>query len=456
MAAVRPTGDRQGLWLGVLRAAQIGSGLAGQVLLLTRWSPHEQTDLFLVLSGVPWLVSAALLIGGVEMAFPAVYHQMLATGDERATARLTGQVAALLALIGAGAALLSGTIVAIWAIRAGLAPGMELWWGLALGGQALPAALGGLWRGLLTARARLIEVQLALLAGSLVTVVGYALLPPPPALALPLATLLATLTSTALAWHWAHGFVWPPSLPAWRSWREQLEHWIAGRRFAAPGAADSPLGRLGRALVALSAAAALVQAQTLVERLAVQPLGPGKVAAFAFAGRGWEAVQAVLAAALVTPAFPRWAAQAAHRERAAAHWLLRQTLARMAAASLSAGVSVAVAAWLIAPWLESALGWATGAQAARLAVALAPRFVLLGAIQPLVLKQYAQGTPWPPVLGAALGVGVLSIGALWLVPRWGVTGLALTTALSVLPGWGYLLWREGRDHGRQTTDHGYG
>ncbi len=462
MAAVRPTGDRQGLWLGVLRAAQIGSGLAGQVLLLARWSPHEQTDLFLVLSSVPWLVSAALLIGGVEMAFPAVYHQVLATGDERKAVRLTGQVAALLAFIGTGAALLSGAIVAAWAIRAGLAPGMGFWWGLALGGQALPAALGGLWRGLLTARARLIEVQLALLAGSLVTVAGYALLPPPPALALPLATLLAMLTSTALAWHWAHGFGWTPSLPGWRSWQEQLEHWIAGRRFAAPGAADSPLERLGRALLALSAAAALVQAQTLVERLAVQPLGSGRVAAFAFAGRGWEAVQAVLVAALVTPAFPRWAAQAAHGERAAAHQLLRQTLARMAAASLSAGVSVAVAAWLVAPWLESALGWATGAQAAQLAVALAPRFVLLSAIQPLVLKQYAQGTPWPPVLGAALGVGVLSLGALWLVPRWGVTGLALTTALSVLPGWGYLLWREGRDHGRrttdnrrQTTDHGY-
>lgn len=448
MAPLTPAGERQGLWLGALRAAQIGSGLAGQVLLLTRWSPHGQTDLFLVLSGVPWLVSAALLIGSVEMAFPAVYQRVLTDSDEVGAARFTRQVAALLGVAGVGAAWLSGVLVAHWAARAGLSGALTLWWGLTLGGQVLPAVLGGLWRGLLTARARLVPVQLALLTGSLVTVAGYALLPPPPALALPLATLLATLTSTALAWHWAHGWTQPARpLPRWRFWggpreRGALTSGSGAARFPPAGAADSPVGRLGRALIALSVAAGLVQAQTLVERLMVRPLGAGTVAAFAFAVRGWEAVQAVLVAALVMPAFPHWAEQAAHGERVAAHRLLRRALKQIGAGSLCAGAGVALAAWLVAPWLESALGWSTGAQAARLAVALTPRFVLLSAIQPLVLKQYAQGTPWRPVIGAALGVAVLGLGALWLVPRWGVPALALTTALSVLPGWGYLLWRE--------------
>jgi peptidoglycan biosynthesis protein MviN/MurJ (putative lipid II flippase) len=79
-----------------------------------------------------------------------------------------------------------------------------------------------------------------------------------------------------------------------------------------------------------------------------------------------------------------------------------------------------------------------------MALVLLPRFMLVSAIQPLVLKHYASGTPWYPVIGAALGVGVFAVGALTIIPRYGLPGVTLAAAASAIPGWLVLGWREWR------------
>ena len=73
--------NRHSRQLLFLQVGQIGIGILSQLILLARWSPHPETDLFLVVSGIPWLVSAALLISGLEMALPATYHRTTATLD---------------------------------------------------------------------------------------------------------------------------------------------------------------------------------------------------------------------------------------------------------------------------------------------------------------------------------------------------------------------------------------
>jgi peptidoglycan biosynthesis protein MviN/MurJ (putative lipid II flippase) len=79
-----------------------------------------------------------------------------------------------------------------------------------------------------------------------------------------------------------------------------------------------------------------------------------------------------------------------------------------------------------------------------MALVLLPRFVLVSGAQPLILKHYASGTPWYPVVGAALGLVVLVIGVLALVPRYDLAGFMLATTASAIPGWLVLVGYEMR------------
>jgi peptidoglycan biosynthesis protein MviN/MurJ (putative lipid II flippase) len=421
--------DRQGLLLASLRALQIGVGVLGQVLLLARWSPDAGTDLFLVLSGVPWLVSAAALIGGLDVALPAAYQRARAAGGEAGVHRFTGHVAGLALAAAFVAAPLSAALVAGAAARSGLGSRHAVWMGLGLGGQIVPAALGELWQGVLVARHRLVRARLALLAGSALTLLGYALLPGPPALALPLTALAAATLSALCAGGVCRAGFGLRDLQFWRSLHPQV-------------------GRLAGELVALGAAGGLVHVQAIVERAMLLPLGTGAAAAGAAAGRVWEAALAVVVAAGVMPVFPRWAAGHAREAHGEVRRLLRWSLGRTLAWTLAAGALLGLAALALLPWLRGGLRWQPGAQAARMVMVLLPRFVLLAIVQPLVMKQVACGTPWPAVLGAALGAGVLALGGLVLVPRWGLAGVAVAAAASVLPGLVVLGRREVRGAGQ--------
>lgn len=417
--------DVRGGGLATLQALQIGIGLVGQVILLTRWSPDTQTDLFLLFSGVPWLVSGALLISGLDMAFPAAYHRALQDGGDSQAHWLSGQVMSLSLVVGAIAALISGLWVVGLSTYAGLAPELSLWMGVALGSQVVPATLAGFWRGLLLAREQLIPMQLSLLAGSLVTVAGYAVLPGPPALALPLVAALAVVTSAILAGCFSR----TPQ-------RKQ--------RLQPPEPLHPEIRKLARSLVALGCAAALVHLQTIIEQAALLTLGAGMVTAYSVATRGWNAVISISVAASVMPVYPRWASGYARSQDEQARVFLRWSLSRAVTLSLIAASVAGPAAWLAALWLEHNTGWRAGAQAVRSILALLPRFVLLNSLQPLIMKHFAQGTTWHPVLGSVLGLCVITLGALTVIPRWGLLGVMLTTAAGVLPGWIYLGLREWR------------
>jgi hypothetical protein len=425
----------QGGRLGLLQVLQIGTGMIGQAVLLARWSPDAQTDLFLLLSAVPWLMSAATLVGGLEMALPAAHQRALRSGDAAGVQQFAGQVTLLSGLAGTLAALASGALVASTTALAGLGPGLSLWMGVALGGQVIPAALGGLWRGALVARDRLIRARLTTLVGSIVTATGYALLPGQPAVALPLTAFIAAVLSALLAWRFGRDLLRPAP--------RALRHPLSSMRQLHP-----EIIPLTRALAALAVAAGLVHLQALIERAMVLPLGTGAVTSLAVAGRAWDAALTVVVAAGVMPAYAKWAGGLAE-----AGQLLRWSMSRTLLLSLAAAGALGTAALLLTAWLADSnrgVGWASGAQAAQMALALLPRFVLLSNIQPLVMKHYARGTPWHPVLGAALGLVVIGIGALVLVPRWQLMGVSLATMAGVLPGWVYLVWREWRE-GRSCT-----
>ncbi len=449
MAALRADSadlGRRGGTLALIQVAQVGSGLIGQVLLLARWSPDEQTDLFLLLSGVPWLVSAALLVSGLEMAFPAAYHRALVAGGKPAARLLLARVQRLSVWASLAAAGISGGIVAIAAMQSGLSAGLSLWMGAATGCQVIPAALGGLWRGALIARDELIRARLALLAGSLLTVAGYAVLPGPSALALPLIAACAMVMVAVVAKSRAPFFCRPaltpqPPLPPSGRWGAQDDLVPSPARrergFRGEGMIRPEFAPLIRSLGGLGAAAGLVHLQTIIERAAVQPLATGAVTALAVAGRGWDAVLAVIVAAAVMPVYPRWANDYAQGQIAPMRDWLRWSLRRAAILSGLAAVMVGIAVRLIGH-----LGWEAGEQAAHMALILLPRFALVSVMQPLILKHYASGAPWYPVIGSALGVAVLVIGVLVLVPRYDLTGFMLATAASAIPGWLVLIGYE--------------
>ncbi|NDJ78598.1 MAG: hypothetical protein GYB65_20300 [Chloroflexi bacterium] len=416
----------RGRALAALQALQVTSGLVGQAVLLLRWSPHTQTDLFLLLSGVPWLASAAVLVTGLEMALPAAYHRARATTGAAGVQRLVRQVQRLSLWASLLAALVSGVIVALWASGTGLAPDLSAWMGLALGAQVIPAALSGLWRGVLVAEDRLVRARITLLAGSLLTVTGYALLPGPAAFALPLTACAAVVVGMALAWR----FFRQVSIGAATA---------ATVNQPAKGADNPHLAPLLRSLLALSAAAGLVHIQAVVERAVVLSLETGAVTALTVASKGWDALLTVIVAACVLPVFPRWADFHAREEFDAMRHLLRWSLRRAVVLSLLAAGTVALGVII---YRALPVVWEAGDQAAEMARALLLRFLLVSSLQPLILKHYASGTPWIPVLGSALGVVVLALAAPVLVPRLELVGVALATTLSVLPGWLVLGWYE--------------
>ena len=144
---------------------------------------------------------------------------------------------------------------------------------------------------------------------------------------------------------------------------------------------------------------------------------------------------AVIVAAAVLPVYPRWAHYRARGQVAPMRGLLRWSLRRAAILSGLAAFVIGGAAWLIGPWLAHNLGWEAGEQAAQMALVVLPRFVLVSSAQPLILKHYASGTPWYPVIGAALGVIVLVTGVLMLMPRYDLTGFMVATTASAIPGW---------------------
>ncbi len=414
----------QGNHLALIQIGQVITGLAGQMILLARWSPHAQTDLFLLVSSVPWLVSAGLLVGSLELAIPAIYHRVLASQGPAATRQWLAQLHRFALVIGGLAALISTLIVALWASHVGSAPIMAGWMGLALGIQVIPVTLSSIWRGALTAQQHLAQVQWVGWAGSALTALGYAIIPGSPGWALPLTTLGAVSGMAWIAHHfYRHMLRALPPIP------DQFDHRTEHRQ-------------LLRALVALSATAGLFHLQTTLERALLQPLLTGTVTALVVANRGWDACTKVIVAASVLPVYPQWADHHAREQYVHVRSLLAWSLRRTGLLSLASAGIIGLATWQLGFWLVSRLDWHAGQQTVEMALMLLPRFILLSSIQPLVMKHYAVGTPWYPVLGSALGIGCLALGSLWLVPRWELAGFALATTLSVIPGWLILGWFE--------------
>lgn len=393
---------RKGRWLAGLQITQIGIGLVGQVLLLARWSPHHQTDLFLLVSGIPWIMSAMMLVGGIEMALPSIYTQV----DNREL--FLGQVTQFTIVAGIVGAGISCVVIIIWAQQSTLNANLILWLGIGVGMQVLPAALASLWRGILIANDQLIQLRLSLLASSLFTVVGYALSSHPPARTLPVLALGSTVITMILSWQ----LVGRPylHLTRWYPLHPQIPYLV-------------------RALLSLSIAVLIVHLQTLIERWAVVDLGTGYVTAMTVVMRGWEALIAIVVAAYVMPAFPHWA----NRQKNLLRWSLTHAVA--ASLIIASGAAVAAIALIATRWDE-------GVKAGKLIIVLIPRFVLLCSLQPLILKHYAQGTPWYPVMGSVIGLGIIVAGSVWLVPRYRLYGLALMTVGSVVPGWLLMTWLE--------------
>ncbi len=414
------------LILASIQGCQILAGLAGQAFLLLRWSPNSETDLFLLLSSVPWFVSAGFLLGGLESLFPASYHQALLREGKTGSARFLSQVTAFTIWLSLAAGAVASGLVFVLAMSRGLDLPVALWMGAGLGGQIVPATLAGLGRGVLLARDRLITMRLALLSASILTALGYGLLPGSPGLALPLVAMVSALGSAALAWIFIRQGSSPLGRLAIRPLQPELRGFVSG-------------------LIALSAAAGLVHLQTLAERwLVLSFWAEGSVTAFSVAGRGWEAVLTLVSVAWVLPFYPRWSANKARGRFEESGRLLRHSLARVSLASLLFGLVAAPILWFITSWPAATEFSAVGVLSAHMALVLIPRFLLLTSIQPLVLKQYAQGTAWRPVPGALLGIGVILLGGLTIVKSWGLAGLSLTTALSVIPGWFFLVWWERR------------
>ncbi len=400
-----------GTLLAALQAAQVGSGIAGQMVLLARWTPHPETDIYLTLASGAALVSALTMVGGFEMALPAAIHR-----------REPGQAASFLQdVIGvAWAVSILGALVGIICLLlwdTGLASERRVWMAFALGGQALPLTAASLGRGILMAEGRLVRLRLTALVPSLITTGGYALLGGAPGITLPLVLAVSTCSGAGLAIFFCRNktlSATPRHRIRWSALREMIPLW--------------------RAMLALALAGGVVQAQALVERLAVLSLGVGYVAGLNAAGRGWEAVMSVIVAACVMPAYPVWTRCGVETPGLLHHSLRRAWLFAVLAA-LVVGVGCAV----LVPFLaRQSNGLALGGL---LALLLLPRSVLLIGIQPLSLRFPAEGRSWQPLIGSGLSGAALLIALAVLMPRFGLAGFAVATGLSVLVGSMYLGWR---------------
>ncbi len=396
----------------LLQVGQIGIGILSQVILLARWSPHPETDLFLVASGIPWLVSAALLISGLEMALPAAYHRT-------ATPDFLNLLLAITLVVALAASFISSVVILILAQQADLGFTTSLGMGLLLGFQILPIALTWLGRGVLVAREQLSTARMTLLIGSAVTALGYLGLWGRPAIVLSAVTFGAAWVAAGWTGYFCGGFGLQINRPLLQRFVPELK-------------------LLGRAMAGISAAAGLVHLQLLVERAAILPVGTGYVAAFNVAVRGYEALMALVVSGFVMPAYPHWAKNT--DARLLLGWSFKRVILLGAVLSLGAAIFAVSTLTL----LENR--WVAGRQTAQAILVLLPHFWLLTSLQPLILKHFAQGHTWPPVMGSLLGIGIIAGGAWILLPQTGLVGMAILTTCSVVPGWIILGWRERRDH----------
>lgn len=412
MASVE-TLNRHSRQLMLLQVGQIGIGILSQLILLARWSPHPETDLLLVVSGIPWLVSAALVISGLEMALPAAYHR---TDD---TDNFLNLLLAITLIIALAASFISGGIIFILAQQADLPTVSSLSMGALLGFQILPTALTWLGRGVLIAREQLSAARITLFIGSVVTMLGYLLIGGRPALTLSAVTCGAAVIAAGWVWYFCGGFGFNINRSLLRQFSPELKS-------------------LGRAMAGISSAAGLVHLQLLVERGAILSLGTGYVAAFNVAGRGYEALMALVVSGFVMPAYPHWAKNTDTRH------LLRWSFKRVVILGTLLSLGAAIFAFLTLVLLENR--WSAGRQTAQAILILLPRFWLLTGLQPLILKHFAQGNTWPPVVGSLIGIGIVAGGTVIFLPQGGLWGMAILATGSVVPGWMILGWRERGGH----------
>jgi hypothetical protein len=418
----------EGCLLAAIQALQLLIGLLGQFWLLSRWAQQPGTDSFVLLSGIPWIAASALLVSGLDDCLPAILNQSAtaqgtaAQGTAVRQSRLIAQITGFTIFLSLLAALASGAVIGLWATRLGIPTRHALLMGAALGAQVLPFGLSTLWHGYLTTRDRVVWARLPLLTGSIATALGTLVARGAPTVVLPAITFSATL-ATMLA-TWAFTKAEARELPGPRAiFAATLEPW------------EPEILHLLANLVAAGIAAALIHVEALLLRSSVGALGVGSVTALSLAQRGWDAVMSLVIAAGIMPFYPEWSMGFAMTPFSTMSSVLRRSWGfTLAGAALVAG-----GLYLFGPALSRANPALV--QAIALTWALLPRFILLSGIQPLVLRHFAAGEPWHPVLSSAAGLAVLALALGLAAPRWGIEGLALAAALATVPGWLYLGWR---------------
>lgn len=426
-SAIENPQSAQGCLLAAIQTLQLVTGLLGQFWLLTRWAQRPGTDTFVLLSGIPWIAASALLVSGLDMCLPAILNQGPAAQGSERQSRLIAQITGFTVFLSLLAALLSGAAIALWATHLGAPARHALLMGAALGAQLLPFGLSTLWHGYLTARNRVMWARLPLLAGSIATALGTLLARGAPAVVLPAITFGATLITMLATWAFVKAEA--RELPGLREiLAAALAPW------------EPQILRLLANLVAAGIAAALVHVETLLLRASVIPLGAGSVTALSLAQRGWDALMSLVIAAGSMPFYPEWSTGFGFVMTPFFKVLRRSWALTLAIAALVAG-----ALRLFSPLALGTIGplfpHPALLQALTLAWVLLPRFILLSGVQPLVLRHFAAGKPWYPVLASAAGVALLALALQLAVPRWGAAGLALAAALAPLPGWLILGWR---------------
>jgi peptidoglycan biosynthesis protein MviN/MurJ (putative lipid II flippase) len=414
---VRSELNEKGTLLAVLQSLQIASGFLGQTLLLLRWSPHIETDTFLIVNTIPGFVSASLLVGGIEFALPSIYQKTFQEEGKSAADAVVSSVILICfiaSIVGMG---ITSLLIFKFAGHYNLSTNSSMWLALLLGIQILPSSLGGVWRGLLLGSDKLVQMRLALLSGSLITVIGYAFLPGTPAIALSGVVLAASIVSTVVAWRFS-GF----------------------KRIAGLGRPKIRIGQFVGPLLSLTVISALVNLQIFIERTMISQFDVGSVTAFSFAVRALDTLMAVIVAACVTPAFPGWANQIANQPANAFDplliWSLKRTL--LFVLGVLGLLTIALAIYLSQPnWFNK--NFSVVEQTVQFLIVCLPRFFLLGLLQPFIHKHFARGTPWHVAIGTLSGIIVLAVGSNKLISQMHLAGFSLILALSVMPGFIYLI-----------------